>query len=99
MTHMEFYEWLGKEFAKHDLLNLSWKRNNYALNELLYVLRHSDREMCINTHDVDSGEFGMIGSVDAFVPSRHLAKKIIKLKYEEFEDDGKIYPLLNIECK
>lgn len=99
MTNYEFHEWLSTEFAKYDLLNLSWKRSNYALNELLYVLRHSGREMCINTNDVDSGEFGMIGSVDAFVPSRQLAKKIVKLEYEEFDDDGKIYPLLNIECK
>ena len=100
MTHMEFYEWLNKEFEKHPMLNLSWKKDNYVLNELVHVLRLSGRDLCINTTDPDSDGFGIIPSiVEAYIPTRDLARKIGTIKYEEFEDDGKVYPLLNVTYK
>lgn len=100
MTNTEFYEWLSSEFAKHPMLNLSWKKDNYTMNELVHVLRLSGRDICLNTTDPDEGEFGVIPSVvETYIPTRCLVRKVGKIVYEEFEDDDKVYPLLNVEYK
>lgn len=87
MTNQEFQTKLNEMFAKHPMLARS---NPKSLNELIYVLRmEGDRDYSISTNDG-----GCIPSVrETFVPTRTLAKKIMSIEYEEFEDeyDGKMY--------
>ena len=81
MTNVEFKEKLDTMFAKHPMIALS---NPKSLNELMYVLRmEGDRDYSISTND------GMcIPSVrETFVPTRDLAKKIVSIEWEEFEDE------------
>lgn len=100
MTNAEFHEWLSAEFAKYDLLNLDWKRKHYSVNELVYVLRMSGRDMCLNSINPETGGLEVTPSViETFIPTRWLARYVTKLEYEEFEDDGNVYPLLNVECE
>ena len=97
MTNEEFKDWLAGEFGKHSLLNLSWKRGVVSLNELVYVLRMSGKDFNINMTDPDEPGFGMIPSVkETFIPTRDLARKISKIEYEEFDDDGVVVPLINV---
>jgi hypothetical protein len=81
MTHVEFMEKLDAMYAKHPMIASS---NPKSLNELMYVLRvEGDRDYSISTND------GMcISSVrETFVPSRDLAKKVLSIEWEEFEDE------------
>ena len=97
MTNEEFKDWLAGEFSKHRLLNLSWKRGVVSLNELVYVLRMSGKDFNINMTDPDEPSFGMIPSVqETFIPTRDLARKIAKIEYEEFDNDGVVVPLINV---
>ena len=81
MTNAEFQTKLDAMFAKHPMIARS---NPKSLNELMYVLRmEGDRDYSISTND------GMcIPSVrETFVPSRDLAKKVVSIEWEEFEDE------------
>lgn len=81
MTNAEFQAKLEAMYAKHPMIARS---NPKSLNELMYVLRmESDRDYSISTND------GMcIPSVrETFVPSRDLAKKVVSIEWEEFEDE------------
>lgn len=81
MTNVEFQTKLDAMFAKHPMIARS---NPKSLNELMYVLRmEGDRDYSISTND------GMcISSVrETFVPSRDLAKKVVFIEWEEFEDE------------
>lgn len=81
MTNAEFMTKLDTMYAKHPMIARS---NPKSLNELMYVLRmEGDRDYSISTND------GMcIPSVrDAFVPTRDLAKKVLDIWWEEFEDE------------
>lgn len=81
MTNVEFQKKLTEMFAKHPMIARS---NPKSLNELMYVLRmEGDRDYSISTND------GMcIPSVrETFVPSRDLAKKVVSIEYEEYEDE------------
>jgi hypothetical protein len=72
---------LNAMYAKHPMIARS---NPKSLNELMYVLRmEGDRDYSISTND------GMcIPSVQkTFVPSRDLAKKVVSIEWEEFEDE------------
>ena len=81
MTNQEFQTKLNEMFAKHPMLARS---NPKSLNELIYVLRmEGDRDYSISTNDG-----GCIPSVrETFVPTRTLAKKVMSIEYEEFEDE------------
>lgn len=81
MTNAEFMSKLDVMYAKHPMIARS---NPKSLNELMYVLRmEGDRDYSISTNDGSC-----IPSVrETFVPSRELAKKIVSIEYEEFEDE------------
>ena len=81
MTNVEFHEKLNEMFAKHPIIARS---NPMSLNELMYVLRmEGDRDYSISTNDG-----GCIPSVrETFVPSRDLAKNVMFIEWEEFEDE------------
>ena len=81
MTNAEFMTKLDAMYAKHPIIARS---NPKSLNELMYVLRmEGDRDYSISTNDGSC-----IPSVrEAFVPSRDLAKKVLSIEWEEFEDD------------
>jgi hypothetical protein len=87
MTNVEFINKLNAMYAKHPMIARS---NPKSLNELMYVLRmEGDRDYSISTNDG-----GCIPSVrETFVPSRDLAKKVVSIEYEEFEEsyDGETY--------
>lgn len=81
MTNVEFMNKLDEMYSKHPMIARS---NPKSLNELMYVLRmEGDRDYSISTND------GMcIPSVrETFVPSRDLAKKVVSIEWEEFEDE------------
>lgn len=81
MTNAEFMNKLDAMYAKHPMIARS---NPKSLNELMYVLRmEGDRDYSISTNDG-----GCIPSVrETFVSSRELAKKVISVEWEEFEDE------------
>lgn len=87
MTNAEFQKKLKEMYAKHPMIAIS---NPKSLNELMYVLRmDGDRDYAISTNDG-----GCIPSVrETFVPTRDLAKKVVSIEYEEYEDeyDGETY--------
>lgn len=92
MTNAEFMVKLDAMYAKHPMIAIS---NPKSLNELMYVLRmEGDRDYSISTTDG-----GCIPSVrETFVSSRDLAKKVVSIEYEEFEDeyDGEIHQYSSI---
>ena len=81
MTNAEFQKKLNEMYTKHPMIARS---NPKSLNELMYVLRmEGDRDYSISTNDGSC-----IPSVrETFVPSRDLAKKVMSIEWEEFEDD------------
>lgn len=87
MTNAEFQTKLEAMYAKHPIIARS---NPKSLNELMYVLRmEGDRD-----YSISDNEGGCIPSVrETFVPTRTLAKKVVAIEYEEFEDeyDGETY--------
>lgn len=87
MTNVEFQAKLDAMYEKHPMIARS---NPKSLNELMYVLRmEGDRD-----YSISDNEGGCIPSVrETFVPTRKLAKKVVSIEYEEFEDEyeGKTY--------
>ena len=81
MTNVEFQAKLKEMYAKHPMIALSKVK---SLNELLYVLRmEGDRDYSISTNDGSC-----IPSVrETFVPTRDLAKKVVSIEWQEFEDE------------
>lgn len=81
MTNVEFQAKLEAMYAKHPMIARS---NPKSLNELMYVLRmEGDRD-----YSISDNEGGCIPSVrETFVPTRTLAKKVVSIEWEEFEDD------------
>ena len=81
MTNTEFMSKLNAMYAKHPMIARS---NPKSLNELMYVLRmEGDRDYAISADDGSC-----IPSVrETFVPSRELAKKVLNIWWEEFEDE------------
>ena len=81
MTNTEFMTKLEAMYAKHPMIARS---NPKSLNELMYVLRmEGDRD-----YSISDNEGGCIPSVrETFVPTRTLAKKVVSIEYEEFEDE------------
>lgn len=81
MTNTEFMAKLEAMYAKHPMIARS---NPKSLNELTYVLRmEGNRDYSISTNDG-----GCIPSVrETFIPTRTLAKKVISIEWEEFEDE------------
>ena len=81
MTNVEFQVKLEAMYAKHPMIARS---NPKSLNELMYVLRmEGDRD-----YSISDNEGGCIPSVrETCVPTRTLAKKVVLIEWEEFEDD------------
>jgi hypothetical protein len=80
MTNTEFNTSLKAMFAKHPTISY----NNPTLNELVWVLRmEGDQDYGISSND------GLcIPSVrETFIPVRDLAKHVVSIEYEEYEDD------------
>ena len=92
MANAEFMTKLDAMYAKHPMIARS---NPKSLNELMYVLRmEGDRDYSISTTDGSC-----IPSVrETFVSSRDLAKKVVSIEYEEFEDEynGETYQYSSI---
>ena len=96
MTNNEFNLWLEKEFEKYPSLA---KSNPKSINELVYVLRMSDHDFCLNTTD-GNGSFVCIPSVkETFIPTRMLAPKIKAIEYDEetFEEFGTHLIIIEVE--
>ena len=94
MTNNEFHDWLAAEFSKYPLLN---KSNPKSVNELCYVLRMSGKDFTLNEID-ENGGFSFVPTVrDAFIPTRCLARNIVKLEYEE--DEEAELPLIMMHTK
>ena len=81
MTNAEFQVKLEAMYAKHPMIARS---NPKSLNELMYVLRmEGDRD-----YSISDNEGGCIPSVrETFVPTRTLARKVVAIEYEEFEEE------------
>ena len=81
MTNVEFQAKLEAMYAKYPMIARS---NPKSLNELMYVLRmEGDRD-----YSISDNEGGCIPSVrETFVPTRILAKKVVSIEWEEFDDD------------
>ena len=81
MTNAEFQAKLEAMYAKHPIIARS---NPKSLNELMYVLRmEGDRD-----YSISDNEGGCIPSVrETFVPTRTLAKKVVSIEYEEFDEE------------
>ena len=81
MTNAEFQAKLEAMYTKHPMIARS---NPKSLNELMYVLRmEGDRD-----YSISDNEGGCITSVrETFVPTKWLAKKVVSVEYEEFEDE------------
>ena len=81
MTNAEFMVKLEAMYAKHPMIARS---NPKSINELMYVLRmEGDRD-----YSISDNEGGCIPSVrETFVPTRTLARKVVSIEYEEFEDE------------
>ena len=81
MTNAEFQAKLEAMYANHPMIARS---NPKSLNELIYVLRmEGDRD-----YSISDNEGGCIPSVrETFVPTRWLAKKVVSIEWEEFEDE------------
>ena len=81
MTNAEFQVKLEAMYAKHPMIARS---NPKSLNELMYVLRmEGDRD-----YSISDNEGGCIPSVrETFVPTRTLAKKVVAIEWEEFDDE------------
>lgn len=81
MTNVEFQAKLEVMYEKHPMIARS---NPKSLNELMYVLRmEGDRD-----YSISDNEGGCIPSVrETFVPTRTLAKKVVSIEYEEFEEE------------
>lgn len=91
MTNHEFMTWLENEYAKHFLIA---KSKIKSVNELLYTIRMSDKDFCINLI-VENGIFICIPSAkESFVPVSYLEKKIKSIEYDTEEPD---YPIVIIE--
>ncbi len=81
MTNVEFQTKLNAMFAKHPMIARS---NPKSLNELMYVLRmEGDQDYSISTND----GYCIPSVKETFVPSRDLAKKVVSIEWEEFEDE------------
>ena len=81
MTNAEFMNKLEAMYAKYPMIARS---NPKSFNELMYVLRmEGDRD-----YSISDNEGGCIPSVrETFVPTRTLAKKVVAIEWEEFEDE------------
>ena len=81
MTNAEFQVKLDAMYTKHPMIKRS---NPKSLNELMYVLRmEGDRDYSISINDGSC-----IPSVrETFVSTRCLAKKVVNIWWEEFEDE------------
>ena len=93
MNLQEFLSWLDLEFDKYPMLA---KSNPRSVNELAYVLRHSDRDFSINWN-TDKG-FASIPTIrEAFIPSRYLALKVEVIGYDEDVIDGETYYSITVK--
>ena len=94
MDLQEFLSWLDTEFSKYSVLA---KSNPRSLNELVYVLRRTDRDFSINWETV--GGFASIPTIrEAFIPSRDLAMKVEVIGYDEDSFDGKTYCSITVNA-
>ena len=94
MDLQEFLSWLDTEFSKYSVLA---KSNPRSLNELVYVLRRTDRDFSINWETV--GGFASIPTIrEAYIPSRDLAMKVEVIGYDEDSFDGKTYCSITVKA-
>lgn len=91
MTNNEFNAWLENEYAKHFIV----KGNKVkSINELVYTIRMSDKDFCINLIDENGTCVCIPSAKETFIPTRYLERKIKSIEYD-IEDPE--YPLVIIE--
>lgn len=93
MTNNEFITWLDNEYAKHFIVKGSKEK---SVNELIYTIRMSDKDFCLNLIGGCDGCICIPSAKETFVPTRHLAKKIKTIEYDNEESE---YPIVVIETK
>ena len=93
MTNAEFQVKLEVMYAKHPMIARSKVK---SLNELIYVLRmEGDRD-----YSISDNEGGCIPSVrETFVPTRTLAKKVVAIEWEEFDDEFGTYGSIIVDLE
>ena len=91
MTNNEFITWLENEYAKHFIVKGSKVK---SINELVYTIRMSDKDFCLNVLDGLGGCVCIPSAKETFIPTRHLEKKIQSIEYDTEDPE---YPLVIIE--
>jgi hypothetical protein len=81
MTNNEFMTWLETEWHKHFLGKPKY------VNEHIYTIRMSDKDFCLNLLDNTGGCVCIPSAKETFVPTRHLAKKIKSIEYDNEEPE------------
>lgn len=87
----KFLKWLENEFAKHFVVSKSKVK---SVNELIYTLRMSENDYCINLIDGNGGCVCIPSAKETFIPTRHLEKKIESIEYDTEEPE---YPLVIVK--
>ena len=93
MTNHEFMTWLENEYAKYFTINKSKVK---TVNELIYALRMSNKDFCLNLVGGNGGCVCIPSAKETFVPVRYLERKIKTIEYDTEEPE---YPLVIIETQ
>ena len=86
-----FLCWLENEYAKHFVITESKVK---SINELVYALRMSEKDFCINVIDENGVCLCIPSAKESFIPTRYLEKKIASIEYDIEDPD---YPVVVIE--
>lgn len=86
-----FLNWLAKEYAKHFVIA---KNKEKSVNELIYTIRMSKKDFCLNIIDGDGSCLCIPSANETFIPSRYLAKKIEHIEYDTEEPE---YPVVIVK--
>lgn len=79
-----FLDWLENEYAKHFTIEKSKVK---SINELVYTLRMSEKDFCLNVIGKDIGCVCIPSAKESFIPTRYLEKKIVSIEYDTEEPD------------
>ena len=93
MTNNEFQTWLENEYAKYFTITKSKVK---TVNELIYALRMSNKDFCLNLIDGNGGCVCIPSAKETFVPVRYLERKIKAIEYDTEEPE---YPIVIIETE
>ena len=91
MTNNQFIAWLENEYAKYFAITKSKVK---SVNELIYTLRMSGKDFCLNLVDGSGCCVCIPSSKETFVPVRYLEKKIESIEYDTEEPE---YPIVVVK--